>query len=100
MATYLELATIQEEAGWNAFLNEVRVACAKKAQAIIDSATPGADALAWAKNTISDKNAAGDELVDYVIAANSGLTISTILGASDSAIQANVGDAVDAIYGV
>ena len=99
MATYLELAEITNEAGWNDFLNKVRMASAKKAQAVIDSTTPGATVLEWAKNTISNKNQAGDALVDYVIASNSGLTISTILSASDSAIQTNVNAAVDAIYG-
>lgn len=98
MATYEELAGITEEATWNLFLNKVRVACAEKATNVIDSTSPPTTRLDWAKDTLKNKNQAGDDIVDYVIMSNNGASISTILSAGDGNIQTNVNDAVDAIY--
>jgi hypothetical protein len=98
MATYAELAGIREESEWNSFMNKVRVACAEKATNVIDSTSPPASRLEWAKEAIADKNRAGDNIVDYVIMSNNGASIATILGAGDTAIQNNVNSAVDAIY--
>lgn len=99
MATYLELAEISEQATWNDFLNKVRFAAVKKAQLVIDSTTPGATVLEWARKTIANKSAAGDAIVDYVLAAGSDSSVATILGATDTSILNHVSDAVDAIYG-
>ena len=99
MATYLELAAIQDDPAWNDFLSKVRVACVIKASLIIDSATPGATALEWAKNTISNPTQAGNVIAYYVIAKNSGATTTQIYNATDTAVQTNVDTAVDAIYG-
>lgn len=100
MATYLEIYNIQVDAGWNDFLSKVRIASAKKAAAIIDSTTPGATALEWAKGAIKNPTQAGNDLVTYIVAVNSTATTTQILSATDNAIQTNIDAAVDAIYGV
>ncbi len=100
MATYIELSTIHLDDQWNDLLAKVRVACSIKAAAIIDSATPGADALVWAKNTTEQPGTAGNDLVWYIVAANKSATLTQIYNADDVAVQSNVDAAVDAIYGV
>ena len=99
MATYTELAAINFDPGWGALLNKIMVAVMVKAATIIDSASPSADALAWAKATLTGPKAAANNIAFYVIASNKAASISTILAASDSAVQSNVDDAVDAMYG-
>ena len=100
MATYLELATIKEQVGWNEFLSKVRVAAVQKATLIIGSGTPGALALEWAKSTVANPATAGNAIVNYIIMVNDSATTAQILAASDAAIQGNVNTAIDAIYGV
>ena len=100
MATYAELSAIKTEASWPTFLDKVRLAAAVKAAAILDSATPSAAAVAWASAALSSPASAGDDVVWYVIAKNKGVALTAILGASDSAIQANVDAAVDIVGGV
>lgn len=100
MATYAELSTIRsDDTQWGAFLEKVRVATAIKAAAVIDAVTPSAEALEWANGAISNPGSAGNDLVWYIVAKNAGLALSAIYGASDNAIQSNINDAVDAIYG-
>ena len=100
MATYAELSTIHLDDQWNDLLAKIRVACSIKAAAIVDSATPGADALAWATAAIKNPGIAGNDLAFYIVAANASATLVQIYGADDVAVQANVDTAVDAIYGV
>lgn len=92
MATYTELFDLRSNSDLR---NRVAVACAIKAQAIIDSATPTAAQLTWARAAIADPIAKANELLNYVLAANKSATASQIAGASDAAIQTNVGAAVD-----
>lgn len=99
MATYAELAAIQDDPQYNSLRQKIGVACAIKAAAVIGSPTPGADVLAWAKSTAANPLQAGDALIYYVIASNAAASVSQIYSATDSAIQTNVNDAVDAIYG-
>lgn len=99
MATYLELSHIKDDESYGSLVNKVRVACAIKAAAVIDSTTPGATVLAWAKDTISNANRAGDAIAAYVIAKNKGATTANIYAATDVAIQNNVDAAIDALYG-
>ena len=100
MATYEELAGLRDdEAQWGPFLQKVRVATAIKATSVIQSATPGATILEWAKNAIQNPVPAGNAIVWYVVGANSSATVAQIYGASDDQIQTNVDAAVDAIYG-
>jgi len=100
MATYAELAAIEDDPQYNTLRQKIGVASAIKAAAIIDSATPGAEALAWAKSAVAKPLQAGEGLIYYVIASNAGAAVSVIYSASDTAIQAKVNDAVDSIYGV
>lgn len=98
MATYFELATLTEEADWDAFLQKVLVATAIKATAIINAAAPSPEALAWARDAIGRPRAAGEDLVWYVVASNETASVAQILAATDSAIQTNIDAAVDALY--
>jgi len=99
MATYLELSNIKANSGWNEFLLKVRAATAIKACAIIDSATPAVSLIEWAKSAIKSPTTAGNDLVNYIISVNNSATVTQILSASDTAIQNNINDAVDSIYG-
>jgi len=100
MATYAELAAIADDPQYNALRQKIGIASAIKAAAVIDSATPGAEALAWAKSAVANPLQSGAGLLYYVIASNAVATVSEIYSASDTVIQANVNDAVDSIYGV
>ena len=100
MATYTELAGIQDGTEWEVFLNKVRVACLIKATAVIDSTTPGADVLAWAKSCIAEPVSSAQSVVYYVVGSNATAALSAIYSATDNAVYSNVSDAIDAIYGV
>ena len=98
MATYLELSNIASEAGWGEFTEKVKTACIIKATAIVDSATPAAEALAWAKSTLVNPSESAKGATWYVIGANESAIVAQIVGAIDGDIQANVDAAIDAIY--
>lgn len=99
MATYAELIAMRDDALYGQLLNKVREAVIVKAAAIIDSGTPGTTALDWAKNALARPNEVGNDIINYVVAANNTATTSQILNAGDALIYANVSAAVDAIYG-
>lgn len=92
MATYTELFELRSNSGLR---NKVAVACAVKAQALIDGPSPTAAQLAWAQAAIRDPIAVADSLLNYVLAANKSATVAQITGATDAAIQTNVSAAVD-----
>ena len=94
MATYAELFELSKN---STLRNKVAVAVVKKAQGLIDGGTPTAAEIAWANDAIANPASKAGQLLNYVLAANSGLTESQILAASDSAIQTNVDAAVDAL---
>ena len=94
MATYLELFDLRTN---SSLKNKVVVAVTKKAQALLDLATPTAGQVTWANEAIFDPTGKASMLLNYVLAANSGQTVANIEGASDSAIQTNVDAAVDKI---
>lgn len=94
MATYLELFALRSDSDLN---DKIAVAVAKKAQAIIDEATPTAAEIAWANEAINNPVAKAGTLINYVLAANSEATPAQITGASDASIQTNVNAAVDAL---
>ena len=100
MATYNELFDLKNDAGWNNFLAKVVVSCTVKAEVIIGSVTPGANAIEWAKSTLANPQTAANSIVNFVIAANKGATTAQILSAGDAAVQSNVSTAVDVLYGV
>lgn len=66
--------------------------------------TPTAADKAWAAEVLSNPGGEARKAWRYVLAANEGLSSSAIQGASDSAIQTQVGNAVphlvDALAGV
>lgn len=99
MATLLEIGQIVSEAGWGDLHTKVRSAATIKAAAIMNLATPTQAQLDWAQEAIKLPYKAGDEVIYYVVATNSSASIAQILGASDTAIQNNVNDAVDKIIG-
>jgi len=100
MATYTELAAITNDSGWSGLMEKIQVAIVIKAVAIIDSTTPAASLLEWAKSAVANPGSAAQSIAYYVVGANSTATLSQITGASDTAVQNNVNDAVDALYGV
>ena len=99
MATYAELATIRQDPLWNDLLDKIVVATTIKATEVIDSATPAATLLEWAKQAIAKPLNAANDIAFYVVAANQAATLAQILSASDAAIQTNIDTAIDAIYG-
>ena len=87
MATYSELFGLRTNTDLR---NKIAVACTKKAQALVDQASPSADELAWANTVFSAPLAMADKIMAYVLAANSSATTSQIANATDAAIQTNV----------
>ena len=100
MATYAELANISDDPGFSGLKEKLNVAVVIKATALLDGATPTAAQIAWAQSALSSPVSAANDIQWYVIAANDSASIAAIVGASDSAVQNNVGAAVDAIVGV
>ena len=99
MATYAELAAIRQEPLWNDLIDKIVVATSIKASEVIDSATPAATLLEWAKRAIAKPSDAANDIAFYVVAANKTATIAQILSAVDGDIQTNVDAAIDSIYG-
>ena len=93
MATYSELFTLSNDASLR---NKVTVALVIKAQALLDTA-PTAAEVTWSKEALENPKSKADDLLFYVLAANKGLSVSAIEGATDSAIQTNVDAAVGVI---
>ena len=102
MATYAELAAIgaTDPDGFNALRDKVRVAVVIKAQAIAADVASTAEQNAWAVDALQEPITQTDPVMNYILAANAGVTIANILSASDSAIQTNVDAAVDTLFGV
>lgn len=92
MATYAELYNLRSD---TALRNKVRVAVAKKAQALVDLATPTQGQLAWASQALTNPDAVADQIFNYVLVVNSAATAAQIQAATDAAIQTNVNAAVD-----
>jgi hypothetical protein len=98
MATYNELASLNEDAGWPAFADKALISVIKKATEIVDEASPSATRLSWARSALGSPRGSTNELIFYAVAKNSGLTTAQILGASDSAVQTNIDEAIDSLY--
>ena len=94
MATYAELFDLKSN---NSLRNKIAVACTKKAQALLDGATPTVNQVAWSASTISNPIGQADKIINYVLASNSSASAADIANATDSAIQASVDGAVDAL---
>lgn len=96
MATYAELYDLRSN---SALRNKIAVACAIKAAALIDLEPPTAAQLAWAKATLGTPTAVADDVMNYVLAKNSGATVGQINAATDAAIQTHVNAAADKLLG-
>ena len=94
MATYEELFDLKND---NDLQHKLYIAVTKKAQTLLDVATPSVNDVAWASDALTNPNAMVSKILPYVLAANSDLTTGQITGATDSAIQTNVNKAVDAL---
>lgn len=92
MATYADLYAIKNDAS---LLGKVAVAVIKKAQLLLDGVAPTSNQLTWVEKALSNPEAVARVLLNYVIVVNSTLTVAQIQGASDTAVQSNVNDAVD-----
>ncbi len=97
MATYTELANIQNASGFGDLRDKIIAACAIKAVALLDGTTPTAAQIAWAEAALLNPPKAATDVMWYVIAKNAGATLAQILAANDAAVQANVNAAVDVI---
>lgn len=92
MATYAELYELRSD---SELRNKVAVAATKKAQSLIDAASPTTAQISWANSAIVDPQAKAGPLLNYLLAANSALTVGQISGVSDANIQTAVNAAVD-----
>lgn len=97
MATYLELAQLPSDAGWSGFVDRVSTAVAIKAETIAGG-TPTAEQKAWAVAALADPRSTANDLIFFLLAANSTATTAQILGATDASIQTNVDTAVDTLF--
>lgn len=97
MATYNELHALAKDAD---LINRIAVAVAVKAQAIIDSATPTAPQLSWAKEAIEHPRSKAEALLYYVLAKHKALTNTQITQATDATLQTAVDAAADKLIGV
>ena len=97
MASYEQLAGIKSDPLWNLLESKIKVACQKKASVIIGLDPPSAAQLEWATKCLSNPDSVVYVISNYVIASNSLLDITVILGASDGNIQTKVDEAVDKI---
>ena len=98
MATYLELAEIQNEVGYSDWVLKLNTAIEIKAYAISQEATPTALEITWAKEALADSESKRPSVENYMLAANSSASIVAILAASDTgagSIQTAVDAAVD-----
>ena len=84
MATYTQLYS--EYASDADLRSRVAVACAIKAQTLIDLASPTANQVTWASNCLANP---------LQMAANSSATLAQIQAVTDSTLQTNTGAAVD-----
>lgn len=95
MATLAELYDFHQTVEFDALSKKISVACAKKAYAIGETATPTAAEVTWAKSALENPDYVARIIVNYVLAANADATITQITSATDETIETNVGSAVD-----
>lgn len=94
MASYLELQSLFSDSDLQ---DRVAVAAVKKAQTLLDGGAPTANEVAWASGALQSPRETGLKLLKYVLAKNSGADVTTIQGATDATIQANVDTAADVL---
>ena len=100
MATYLELYTLRGNVDLQ---QRISIALTIAADAIrTETASTNGHALriAWAKEVLNGLGGESEKTLRLLLAANKGLTVAQIQGASDSAIQTNVDGVVNILAGV
>lgn len=104
MATYLELRSLFGESELVKKVMVASVISAEKVASGNDDVPPfdqtaGAhdNRVRWAANAITNPKQEAERLLLVVLAANAGLTVAQIEGATDAAIQSNVDATVDLV---
>ncbi len=101
MATYTELYALQ--ANDDELLHKVAVAtwlAADVVRAEDVATTNHTNRVAWAGRVLNGGLSHAQQMLRAVLAANAGLTVAAITGATDVAIQSKVNDAIDLVAGV
>ena len=94
MATHAELTALFSHTGLR---NSITVAVCKKAHALVTN-SPTADQREFALAALKSPQEHADWLLKYLLAANAALTVAQITGASESAIEEKVTEAIEAFY--
>ena len=95
MATYMELRSLFGHSDLNDKI-EVAVIIAAEIIRTEDGGTVNhANRLVWAKQAFANPVSTANQMIMAMLAANNGLALGSITGASDAAIQASVEAAVD-----
>lgn len=95
MATYTELYALKDD---TALKNKIQVACVVAAEEIRTEPSNTAHHLnrqKWASRVFANPEGESDRMLWAVLAANRTFTVGQIQGATDSAIQTAVNDAVN-----
>ena len=95
MATYTEIAVLYSE---SALKNQVSVAIASAAQAIVseaDTVPNHAERYDWAARAMSNPGAEAQRFLIGILVANKSASVAQIESATDAAVQSNVDDLVD-----
>lgn len=95
MATYLEIYTIRDQAGYSDWANRMSTAVRIKAHTIAQQPTPTAEQVAWAKSALENPDGQRSLIEGYVLAQFNDQPIATILGITDAQMQTGVDGAVD-----
>ncbi len=94
MATYLEIFALRNDSNLQ---DKVAVAVVKKAQLLLDAASPTANQVTWSLAAIENPKSKSDGLLNYVLAKNSAATSAQILAVDDATLQTAINAAVDKI---
>jgi len=95
MASYAELYGLRND---SALRNRVMVACIIAAEVVmaeVDTTPNHANRLVWAASVFANPVAEASRMFMAILAANSGLTVEQIQGATDAQIQTGVDDHID-----
>ena len=95
MATYLELRSLF---GNGDLKNRIEVACIIAAEAIRTEAVETdnhANRLIWARQVFVSPRAVSERMLMALLAANEGVAVGSITGASDAVLQARIDATVD-----
>ena len=93
MAIYSELHDLLND---GALLDKIEVAAIIAAHDIVGGSAANQIQLdKWAEQTLGNPRSMAKRLIPFVLAANKGVTVAQIQGATDNAVQANVNAAIN-----